>query len=129
MKYDDSYQWMESRTGQKCSLLARNVCHVLGRAGRGIYNAPISYRKTDWTDEYRVSVLWGRELCNWDSDSLTQLWAWCSELMLRVEIEPCNFNYLNLIFYQRHARDGGMGERLPNPSKMLEWVGLPISAE
>ena len=126
MHCDEAYKWIEARTKQVCSPLARNVCSVLAVAGNGIYNAPITYRKADWSDDYLIEVTWTGEVNNWDFAQLTALWGMAAEKMLRIGIAGCGPNRLKLRFWQRSTRDGGVMERLPTAADQLAWVGCPV---
>lgn len=125
-----AYQWIEARTKQTCSPLARNVADVLARMGDGgIYNRPISWDRVDWTDERLIEVNWRGGLCNWDSPALSALWGWAAVKMLRVEVEPSSPRHIKLRFWQRHSRDGGIAERLPVIPEQLAWIGIDLGVD
>jgi len=127
-EYSDAWEWINLQTGQQCSELAKRVCHVLAKAGRGIHNAPITYQNADWTHRRLIEVTWRGEMNNWDGYALTALWGHSADQMLRFGVAPCGPRHLKLRFWQRHSREGGICDRLPDALGQLEFVGaLPGS--
>lgn len=122
--HDDHWKWIEERLryadrSTVISPLGKEVANVLGYVGNGIYNAPIKPLKTNWSDKYCIEVNWRGGLATYDSPGLTWLVLECHRRMLRVEIEPCNFNLMRLCFWQRQ-RTGSGAERMPDIQEMIQ---------
>ncbi len=121
----DHAHWVHKATRQVLSPLGAQVANILGFAFGGIYNAPINHSKQNWTDEYHISItvgVSGGHLCNWDFPALSLLWIECMRRMVRVEIKPCNPQYLRLEFWQRKTRTGSTSERLPDIEEIVAMV-------
>lgn len=119
--------WLEGCGHGPVSELGANAAYVLAfMAGGGIHNAPVAFERVDWSDDQCLRVHWGFYLCNWDSPSLTALWAWCAELMLRVEVSPASPTHIELQFFQRRSRHGSVGRRLPDRAGQVKWVGIDV---
>jgi len=114
----EPWEWVQGRTGQELSPLARQVCTVLVEMGYGgIYNRPIAWHRQDWTNPRCIEINWKGAISNWDYSEMTALWGWSAELMLRVEIAPASPNTIKLLFWQR--------ANLPTAKGQLDSVGLP----
>ena len=120
--HDNHFQWLELTTKKHCSPLGKEVANVLGFVGNGLYNAPIEVKKTDWTDDLVISVVWFGGFANWDNFELSALLIECHRRLLRVEIEPHKSSSLKLNFWQRKSRDGGISQRLPELSTLQDMI-------
>lgn len=118
--HNNHYKWIESNENVKCSELGKEVANILGFVGGGIYNAPISYHKTDWAHENYIEVIWEGYMSNYDFARLTYLLIECFERMIRVTINPHAFRYLKLQFWKRYTREGSISERLPTLETMID---------
>ncbi|OGL46999.1 MAG: hypothetical protein A2161_13770 [Candidatus Schekmanbacteria bacterium RBG_13_48_7] len=120
----DHAWWIECslKPRQRISLLGRTVANIIGYVGDGIYNCPIPYNKTDWTDDYYIKILWNGSMANWDFMVLSKLWILCHRKKIRVEISPCNPQYLKLEFWQRKTRSGSLSERLPDCEEVIKII-------
>lgn len=76
-------------------------------------------KKVDWTNQrYQVINLSkfftpGGGLASADFNDLTTLVFLCHDHCIRVQIHPCNHQFLELSFHPRNSRDGGMSQRHP----------------
>ena len=130
----DHAAWAARNWKRELSPFQARVINIIGIVGNGIYNAPIS-RKIDWDYGRGVSVLWRRDMSTFDFDQLTRLVLLCHEARIRVDIAPCNPQYLRVSFWQRQA-EGGVSQRHPSiqeaierwtlpPDHMLRWANHP----
>ena len=97
------------------------VANLLGEMVKGIYHLDVN--KVDWAEQRRIVVnidKYGTRLSTWDWDELTRLVFLCHDRALRVEIEPCNFRIIRLIFSQRTSRIGDFCTRHPTVEMALE---------
>ena len=88
------------------SKLGENVADLLDDVWKGIYHInSSSLKNADWTnkDWIRLSIYGG--LYSYDDDKLTRLVVLSHDRCLRLEINPCNFNHLELLFHQRNRID------------------------
>ncbi len=118
----DSAAWVRKQIKDRLSPLGTQVAQVLGVVGGGIYNAPINVDRVNWTDNLYIRVYWRGGMHSWDLPHLTLLLAECSRRLLRVEINPCNPQGLELVFHQRKTRTGHTYERLPEIREILDIV-------
>jgi len=119
--HDGHWEWLEAR-GFTPSPLGREVANVLGLVGSGLYNCPVRFESTDWSDPRCIEVNWGGELANWDFPGLSILWAECHRRLLRVNIAPGSPRTLKLVFHQRETREGPSPVRMPSAREMLTMV-------
>jgi hypothetical protein len=106
----------------KISKLGEHVANLLNDVWCGIYHIEDSaLRKIDWTNEdfIRLSIYGG--LNSYDDDKLTQLVILAHDYCLRLEINPCNFNHLELLFHQRD-RVADFYHRMPTMEDHLEQI-------
>lgn len=122
--HNDHHHWVARHTKQTLSPLGIEVANLLGYVGGGIYNAPINHRRVNWEDDFCVSVVWNRDLTNWDRCDLSLLWVECMRRMLRFEIEAAAPGRLRLIFHKRHTRDmsAPLYKRIPDCEQMIQMV-------
>lgn len=76
---------------------------------RGEHHIPTEVREygTGW------EVRHYGDLATWDFDALTRLVLLAHDRCVRVEVTPCNMQYLRIAIWQRHTRLGGIAERHP----------------
>jgi hypothetical protein len=106
----------------KISKLGENVADLLNDVWSGIYHIDgKSLSKVDWTnnDWIRISIFGG--LNSYDDDKLTRLVVLAHDRCLRLEINPCNFNHLELLFHQRD-RVADFYHRMPTMEDHLELI-------
>lgn len=90
------------------------VMDILGMVYGGIYNAPISWEKTDWTAGRGLFVtVRDSHMATFDFYRMTALVFLCHEARIRCEISAKARGYFELGFWQR-SHEGGMGERHPS---------------
>ncbi len=119
--HNDHWEWVQALNKDKpMSELGKKVANILGYVGYGIYNCPISHRRIDWTDDYCITVNWGRSLSNWDFDNLTRLVLECHERLIRIELGGSAPYRMKMFFNQRKSREGGMSVRMPTIETMIE---------
>ena len=98
------------------------VANLLGEMVRGIYHLDVN--KVDWSEQRRLVVnldkYGSRRLSTWDWDELTRLVLLCHDRALRVELKPCNFRIIRLIFSQRTCRTGDFCTLHPTAEEALE---------
>ena len=142
----EAYKWIEEETGQTCSPLARKVAHILQQMARGwIAHCPVDFRRSDWTNQDRIEVIWDGVLSNYDNCDLTDLWAWSAAHMVRVVIRPPDIDlydsfdpahddpekildpcHLRLVFFKRENREGNVTQKLPTARGLIELTGAPL---
>lgn len=108
--------------GGKISKLGENVANLLNDVWCGIYHLDSnSLKRVDWTDDtfIRISIYGG--LYSYDDDKLTQLVVLAHDYCLRLEINPCNHNHLELLFHQRQRVDD-FYHRMPTMEDHLEQI-------
>lgn len=106
----------------KISKLGENVADLLNDVWCGIYHIDgKSLSKVDWTnnDWIRISIYGG--LYSYDDDKLTRLVVLAHDRCLRLEINPCNFNHLELLFHQRD-RVADFYHRMPTMEDHLALI-------
>lgn len=119
--------WLQGHAfmeGKTISPLGIEVANILGYVGRGLYNAPISIKKIDWTDNYCIQVIWSTDLCSWDRFDLSALWVCCCRRKIRLEIDAAAPGRLRLTFHQRRSREGTVDKRLPDCEEIIRYVDL-----
>jgi len=98
---------------EKLTPFQKKVIDIIGMVGGGIYNAPISPDRIEWTYGFNgVSVVWQREMGTFDFSQLTMLVFLCHEARIRCSVESA-MKHLRLSFWQRKA-EGDMAVRHPN---------------
>lgn len=92
----------------------KRVMDILGMVCGGIYNAPISWDKVEWSTGGGVFVtLRDGRLSTFDFYQLTALVFLCHEARIRCEVSAKARGYFEFGFWQRQA-EGGMSLRHPN---------------
>lgn len=116
---------LQSQIGKReISKLGVEVADLLDDVFLGIYHLPYStLAKADWSDDYfiRLSIYGG--LSTWDYDYLTRLVVFAHDMMIRVEVNPCNFNYIELVFHKRKTRDiHNITQSMPTIEEHIELI-------
>lgn len=110
------------RTGQpqglhtapdKLNDFQRRAVTILGIALGGIYNAPVNWERSIWSERHLIVQLSHRTLATWDFMELTLLVFLAHEARVRVSISAVARNYLDVSFHERQA-EGGMSQRHPS---------------
>jgi hypothetical protein len=120
-KYSGS-EWVALSLKKELSPLGCEVADVIGQVWRGIYHQEKAARKTDWTNPHHIEFVIFGGLNSFDDDMLTRLIVLCHDRMLRLEIEPCAFRYLRLVFHQRQARMGDISRRMPHMEEHINMI-------
>jgi hypothetical protein len=110
----DNADWI--RRNYKCEMspLGVEVANLLGDVYGGIYHldfCPLG--KVNWSDPFFIRFLLGRGESTFDGGEMTALVVLSHDRMIRIEINPCNFRYLELLFHKRKSRDGDISQRMP----------------
>ena len=87
---------------ERMTQFQRAVVHIIGIAGGGIYNAPISLNTIDWDSRgygSGMSVVWRGHLATHDCNRLTMLVLLCHEARIRLEISPASNHHIRLSFH------------------------------
>ncbi|MFW7268800.1 hypothetical protein ACMAUO_12625 [Gluconacetobacter sp. Hr-1-5] len=100
---------------------------ILGIAGDGIYNAPISWETIEWGGDQWLVVAWRHELATFDSAALTKLVFLAHECCIRVSISARTFRHVEIMFHRRE-REGGTSSRHPDMAGMIETMQRYIHA-
>jgi hypothetical protein len=139
----DAAEWVRSNIGySKPGTWGKNlptefnpfqatVLNILGIVGRGIYNAPILWPKTEWASWY-VLIVWGEghELATADGWALTRLVYLCHETRIRCSVQPCSSSTLQFLFHDRENCPGGSSARHhDNMDEMLARFRKSIPAD
>jgi hypothetical protein len=111
------------------SPLGEKVADVLGQVFNGIYHISKEISKTDWSNPYYIQVTIYGGLNSFDDSRLTALLVLCFDNMLRLEVNPRAFRYLELQFHQRKSRTGRIDERLPTLESLIAEVREYLSLE
>lgn len=99
---------------EKLTPFQAKVMDILGMVYGGIYNAPISWDKVEWSlgGGVFVTVL-DDHLSTFDFGRLTRFVFLCHEARIRGEIRCKTRGYFELAFWQR-GHEGGMAKRHPS---------------
>lgn len=128
-KYAGSDWLKENNKNMKMSPLGEKVADILGQVTAGIYHISDDVLKTDWSNPYGISVVIYGGLNSFDDSRLTTLLVLCFDNMIRLEINPRAFRYLELQFHQRKSRTGRIDERLPTIESMIAEIREYLSLE
>lgn len=95
----------------------RRAIGLLCRAyGMGPWNIPVTWERVKWGDNRLTAFTlncWGHGWATWDSDRLTRLVIGAHDELIRVEISPKSFRYIEIAMWPRERRDGQMSKRHP----------------
>ena len=114
----------EGLEGAPAELLSwqRQAFDILGIVGGGIYNAPISWDRVEWSPRYLV-IIWRGTLSTWDFRGLSSLVFACHTARIRCEVEAAARGYLRFVLSPR-ASIGGMSGRHPSLDEAItDWTG------
>lgn len=100
----------------------RQVFDIIGIAGGGIYNAPISWESIVWGGDSYMRVTWRGDMATWDGCALAKIVWLCQECCIRLCIEGATNGYVWLTFHPRKSREGGIGERLPSAEQFHAFM-------
>ncbi len=112
---------LEQRGKELCPFGER-VANLLGWVFAGIYHIDDSVlsKGAVWDHDAYVRITLGRkDLSTYDSNILTRLVIACHDLAIRMEINPCNGHYIELLFHPR-LREGGVSRRHPTIEEAIE---------
>ena len=99
---------------KELSPLGEDVADILHHFYLGLYHAENKeLKKMDWSNTYVIKHILTRTLATFDFSHLTLLTVLSHDFMVRIEVSPKNFNYLELMFHKRLTRTGGISERMP----------------
>ncbi|HZU87408.1 MAG TPA: hypothetical protein VFF78_07985 [Anaerolineaceae bacterium] len=117
-------EWIERQLACNTPLvqmspLGHDVADLLGELFRGIYHIEHQALRVDWSNKQCISINIDRALATFDFRDLTHLVFLAHHLCLRVEIEPCNFRFLRILFWRR-SRDGDISKRHPTLREAVE---------
>lgn len=104
--------WVSKDYKRPMSEFGRLVADVLGQAFLGIYHIERYIRGTDWTSELWIRVCYRGGLATTDGNELTRLVLLAHDACVRLEIEPCNMNFVYLTFTPR-KREGSTMDSHP----------------
>jgi hypothetical protein len=80
--------------------------------------------KVDWTNDHHIIIPFPShfQLHTWDYDLLTRLVVFSHDRMMRVEVNPRHYRWLELVFHKRHTREGQLWERMPTLEDHVEMI-------
>jgi len=112
---------------EKLNEFQRKVFNIIGIAGGGLYNSPISFNTIKWNygiGGNGISMSWINDMATFDSDKLTLLVFLCHEARIRCQIDATGPKRIQLSFFQRKAEGRG-SVRHPNLDEAVkefrEW--------
>lgn len=114
--------WIEKSLKREMSPLGREVADVLGQVWKGIYHLEKEVPKVNWNHPTWIEINIYGCLSTFDFSNLTELVVLCHDRVLRLEIRPCNMQYLKLVFHQRKNRDGSICERMPTMEDHMQSI-------
>ncbi len=102
----------------------RRAIGLLCRAyGMGPWNIPVNWQKVEWrygSGTAFVLNCYGHGLATFDTNRLTRLVIGAHDEMIRVEITPKAFRYLEVAMWPRKSREGSLFERHPTIEQAVE---------
>jgi hypothetical protein len=93
---------------------------------QGLHHIPEeAIKKCEWDNDRYIVVRASKydiasQLSTFDFDMLTQLVFLAHDHCIRVDISPLNPQFLNLTFFPRQERTGGMSQRHPTVESALD---------
>ena len=116
--------WIEkSLKVSNMSPLGKEVADLLGDLFLGIYHLQSStLNKVEWSRDSVIRVAIGTNMATFDNDIITRLVVLSHDRMLRVEIVPCNFNYLVLLISKRTIREGDCFDKMPTMENHIRLI-------
>lgn len=132
-KYSGS-DWLKenlAREGREISPLGETVADVLGQVWQGIYHnsKAVLNKKVNWSNKTYIVITIAGGLNSYDFMELTALLVLCFDNMLRLEINPKSFDYLELVFHPRKSRMGRIDERLPTIETVIDDIREHLSLD
>ncbi len=99
--------WLRSDMGITLSPLGERVANLLGWVFEGLYHLDRgALLKANWSDNVYIRLApWCSGWSTYDSSILTRLVVACHDLAIRMEINPCNFHHLELLFHPRKREE------------------------
>ena len=85
---------------------------------------PDLHCKVEWENDFYIVVPFPQhfQLHTWDFNLLTKLVVLAHDEMLRVEVNPRHYRWLELVFHQRKSRDGSTMERMPTIEEHIKII-------
>lgn len=110
-----------------------NVADILGQVFLGLYHIDRQVYKVDWTELRCIEINLHSNFSTYDFNVLTRLVVLCHDRAMRLEISPCNMQFIKFRFHQR-KREGSIFDRHPTIEQAIidirEAIGLDnISAK
>jgi hypothetical protein len=118
MQYAGS-DWIKYSLKKELSPFGENVADLLGEWVQGIYH--LNHKmlsKVDWIDDRYISINYWGDLSTYDGNGLSRLVFLAHWFCIRVEIDPCNFQYIKISFSPRERG----GDIYKNHPKLDEAV-------
>ncbi len=113
-KYAGSDWVKKSLKVANMSPVGEEAADFLGDLFLGIYHLNSSQlRKVEWDNDLYIRIVISANLATFDGDLLTRLVVLSHDRMLRVEVNPCNFRYMELLIHKRKSREGDTYHRMP----------------
>lgn len=124
MKIEHGYagaDWIARSLKKSLSPFGVIVADILGFVYRGIYHIDTSrLEKVNWGNADHITItLRPNGMSTFDGRVLTDLVIACHDCFVRLSIEPCNGQYLRLLFSQRVPAGLGVSTMESQPS--IEW--------
>ena len=105
--------WIRSALKIEPSPLGVKVADLLGIVYGGIYNAPLTPKRVNWSDDQCVIAKVSQGVATHDDNKLTKLVLGSHALAIRLCIGACNPQYIELMF---HHYGPGAGFTHPHPT-------------
>ncbi|NJL33542.1 MAG: hypothetical protein HC893_06375 [Chloroflexaceae bacterium] len=86
------------------SPLGARVADLLGYVLGGFYHLDKA-TQFQWSDPYIIEIRTSYTFGTWDGNRLTTLVFLCHELGIKLEIRPCNMQYVRLLFWDGHGKE------------------------
>lgn len=105
----------------KMSPLGEKVADILGELYYGIYHLEDNpLKKVEWENNHHITISINKHLSSYDNSELTRLVFLCHHMHIRVEIMPCNFSHITLMFHNRVDDIEDMYKYHPNIDDAVE---------
>ncbi len=106
------------------SQLGKEVADLLGDLFLGIYHlSSVALKKVDWGDDSCIRITLSGSMATFDGDKLTRLVVLSHDRMIGVDLGPCNFQNLEVLFHKRKNRVGGdTYHRMPTMESHMEMI-------
>lgn len=122
-------EWLKhSLKIESMSPLGEAVADLLGELVFGIYH--IDARRllaVDWSCNHHIIIsLHLNGFSTYDYNTLTRLVFLAHHMAIRVEVNPCNFNYIELMFHQRE-RNGNISQRHPTLAQAVQMFSESVT--